>query len=417
MPVYRYTGRSVRGRLVSGNVDGESPDGVAARLLEGGITPIEIAVAALEEQTNEAGADIKRFAQRFGLGHPTVGDLVLFSRQMYTITKSGIPLLRGLRGLVGSTHNEILRAALQDILDSLESGRDLGSSFRRHPDVFPPLYVNLIAVGEATGTLEKAFGSLAEYLAQDKEMQDRVKAAMRYPIIVMVVIAIAIGVITSFVIPRFAPLFRALGNDIPWPTRVIMNVSSFAQHDAGWAIGGAVAVALLIRTYVRTEAGRLKWHGLKLRLPVFGRLSHEASLARASRTLATSLRAGLPMLQVLSLIGRSAGNDHMTQRILKMREAVERGEPLSRAAASAGMFPPLVLQMMVVGEETGELGELLDEVAGFYEREVDYSLKNLSAAIEPILIVCVGGMVLVLALGVFLPMWELIAKVGNGQGG
>jgi len=153
MPVYRYTGRSVRGRLVTGNVDGDSPDGAAARLLEGGITPVEIAVAAIEDQTSEASADIKRFARRFGVGRPRVGDLVLFSRQMYTITKSGIPLLRGLRGLVGSTHNEILRAALQDILDSLESGRDLGTSFRRHPDIFPPLYVNLIAVGEATGTL------------------------------------------------------------------------------------------------------------------------------------------------------------------------------------------------------------------------------------------------------------------------
>ena len=415
MPVYRYSGRSVHGRLVTGNVDGESTDGVAARLLEGGITPIEIAVATIESQTSEASSDIKRFARRFGIGRPTIGDLVLFSRQMYTITKSGIPLLRGLRGLVGTTHNEVLRAALQDILDSLESGRDLGDSFRRHPDIFPPLYVNLVAVGEATGTLEKAFGSLAEYLAQDKEMQDRVKAAMRYPLIVMVVLAIAIGVITAFVIPRFEPLFRALGNNIPWPTRLIMNVSSFAQNDGWWLVAGATVVALLVRAFVRTEAGRLKWHGLKLRLPVFGRLAHEASLARASRTLSTSLRAGLPMLQALNLIGRSAGNDHMTLRILKMREAVERGEPLSRAATSAGMFPPLVLQMMAVGEETGELGELLDEVAGFYEREVDYSLKNLSAAIEPILIVCVGAMVLVLALGVFLPMWELIAKVGRGE--
>lgn len=412
MPIYRYTGRSARGRLVTGNVDGDSPDGVASRLLEGGITPIDIALAAFDGPAG--GGDLRRLAHRLGIGRPTIGDLVLFSRQMYTITKSGIPLLRGLRGLVGSTHNEVLRAALQDILDSLESGRDLGGSFRRHPDIFSPLYVNLVAVGEATGTLERAFGALADYLAQDKEMRDGVKAAMRYPIIVMIVIAIAIGVITTFVIPRFAPLFRALGNDIPWPTRVVMGAADLAQHDGWWVLGCAALAAALIKALVRTEAGRLRWHKLKLHLPVFGRLSHEASLARASRTLATSLAAGLPMLTALNLIARSTGNDHMTQRILKMREAVERGEPLSRAATSAGMFPPLVLQMMAVGEETGELGELLDEVAGFYEREVDYTLKNLSAAIEPLLIVCVGGMVLVLALGVFLPMWELIAKVGGG---
>lgn len=412
MALYRYTGRSARGRLVMGNVDGDSPDGVASRLLEGGITPIEIALAGLDGHTG--GADLRRLAHRLGVGRPSVGDLVLFSRQMYTITKSGIPLLRGLRGLVGSTHNEVLRAALQDILDSLEAGRDLGESFRRHPDIFPPLYVNLIAVGEATGTLERAFRALADYLAQDKEMRDRVKAAMRYPIIVMLVIAVAIGVITTFVLPRFAPLFRALGNDIPWPTRVVMGAADLARHEGWWVLGGTAVAVALIRALLRTDAGRLRWHTLKLRLPVFGRLAHEASLARASRTLATSLAAGLPMLTALSLIARSSGNDHMALRILKMREAVERGEPLSRAAASVGMFPPLVLQMMAVGEETGELGELLEEVAAFYEREVDYTLKNLSAAIEPLLIVCVGGMVLVLALGVFLPMWELIARVGAG---
>ncbi len=415
MPIYTYSGRSAQGRLVGGNVDGDSPDGVAARLLEGGVTPIKIAVAALDGQANEAGADLRKLAQRLGIGKPTIGDLVLFSRQMYTVTKSGLPLLRGLRGLATSTHNVVLRAALQDILQSLESGRDLGASFRRHPEVFSSLYVSLISVGEATGTLEHAFKGLAEYLTQDQETQARVKAAMRYPMIVMVVIAIAIGVITTFVIPRFEPLFRALGNNIPWPTRAIMGVSSIAQHHGLLALGGIAAVIALTKWFVRTESGRLKWHTLKLRLPVFGKLAHEASLARASRTLSTSLRAGLPMLQALDLIARSSGNDYMAQRILKMREAVERGEPLSRAATSAGMFPPLVLQMMAVGEETGELGELLEEVAGFYEREVDYSLKNISAAIEPILIVCVGGMVLVLALGVFLPMWELIAKVGSGH--
>ena len=415
MAIYRYKGRSAQGRLVTGNLDGDSPDGVAARLLEGGITPIEIAMATFDAPGNEASADLKRFAQRLGLGRPTIGDLVLFSRQMYTITKSGIPLLRGLRGLASSTHNEVLRAALEDILQSLESGRDLGTSFRRHPAIFPQLYVNLIAVGEATGTLEGAFEALADYLAQDKEMQDRVKAAMRYPLIVVVVIALAVGVITTFVIPRFEPLFRALGNDIPWPTRVIMGTSTLVQQHGWVALGALAALAGLARAIVRNESGRLTWHRLKLRLPVFGRLAHEAALARASRTLSTSLRSGLPMLQALNLIARSTGNDYMAERILKIREAVERGEPLSRAATSAGMFPPLVLQMMAVGEETGALGELLDEIAGFYEREVDYSLKNLSAAIEPILIVCVGGMVLVLALGVFLPMWELIAKVGSGH--
>ncbi len=417
MPAYRYTGRSIQGRLVNGQIEGDSADGAAARLLEGGITPIQITVssAAYDAQPVGPAKDLRQLAQRLGFGKPTIGDLVLFSRQMYTVTKSGMPLLRGLRGLATSTHNSILREALQDILQSLESGRDLGTSFRRHPSIFPSLYVSMITLGEATGTLEQAFKGLAEYLTQDREMQDRVKSAMRYPLIVMVVIAVAIGVITTFVIPRFQPLFRALGNDIPWPTRVIMGVSNAAQQHGLLLLAAIGAAAALTRWFIRTPSGRFKWHRFKLQLPVFGRLTHEASLARASRTLATSLNAGLPMLQALNLIANASGNDYMAERILKMREAVERGEPLSRAANSAGMFPPLILQMMAVGEETGELGALLNEVAAFYEREVDYTLKNISAAIEPVLIVCVGGMVLILALGVFLPMWELIAKVGSGQ--
>jgi MSHA biogenesis protein MshG len=400
---------------VTGIAEGESTDAVATRLLEGGITPIQIEARASAAAALDERVELRQFAAKLGLGRPTTGALVLFSRQMYTITKSGIPLLRGLRGLAASTHNAILKAALEDILESLESGRDLASSFRRHPEVFSPLYSSLVAVGEATGTLEHAFRSLAEYLAQDKEMQDRVKGAIRYPLIVMVVIAIAVGVITTFVIPRFQPLFRALGNDVPWPTRMIMSVSAAAQNHGLACLGVLAALVVLLRWYVSTDTGRYRWHRFKLRVPVFGRLSHEASLARASRTLATSLRAGLPMLQALSLIARAAGNDFISERITKLRDAVERGEPLSRAATAAGMFPPLVLQMMAVGEETGELGELLDEVAGFYEREVDYALKNISAAIEPVLIVCVGAMVLVLALGVFLPMWSLIAKVGGGH--
>jgi MSHA biogenesis protein MshG len=170
-----------------------------------------------------------------------------------------------------------------------------------------------------------------------------------------------------------------------------------------------------VNRYVNTESGRFAWHRLKLALPVVGKLAHEAILARISRSLSIALTAGMPMIQTLNIIAKSAGNDFMAERVVRLRDAIERGEPLSRAAASVGMFPPLVLQMMSVGEETGDLSELLDEVAGFYEREVDYALKNLSAAIEPLLVIFVGGLVLILALGVFLPMWEMISKASGVQ--
>jgi MSHA biogenesis protein MshG len=409
MAVFAYKGRSVRGELVTGRMDGETADRVAARLFNGGITPIEIAEAGKKD-----GASLEQLARQLGFGKPQTEDLVLFSRQMYTVTKSGIPLLRGLRGLAASTHNAVLREALEDVLSSLEAGRDLATSFARHPQIFPPLYISIVRVGEATGTLEAAFQRLAEYLKQEQETQDRVKAAMRYPIIVMIVIALALGVLTTFVIPKFAPLFRALGDHIPLPTRIIIGASDIARGYWHIVLGSIAGCVLAARHYVSTDAGLYKWHRFKLRIPVLGKLAHEAILARISRSLAISLTAGMPMLQTLHIIARSAGNEFMAERVLRLRDAVERGEPLSRAAASVGMFPPLVLQMMSVGEETGEVAELLDEVAGFYEREVDYALKNLSAAIEPILIVFVGGMVLTLALGIFLPLWEMI---GHAQGG
>ena len=408
MAMFAYKGRSVRGELVTGQMDGETADRVAARLFNGGITPIEIAEAGKKD-----GASLDQFARQLGLGKPKTEDLVLFSRQMYTVTKSGIPLLRGLRALAASTHNTVLREALEDVLASLEAGRDLATSFARHPRIFPPLYISIVRVGEATGTLEAAFLRLADYLKQEQETQDRVKAAMRYPIIVMIVIAIALGIITTFVIPKFAPLFKALGDNIPLPTRIIIGASDIARGYWQIVLGAIAGCVLAARHYVGTDAGLYKWHRFKLRIPVLGKLAHEAILARISRSLAISLTAGMPMLQTLHIIARSAGNEFMAERVLRLRDAVERGEPLSRAAASVGMFPPLVLQMMSVGEETGEVADLLDEVADFYEREVDYALKNLSAAIEPILIVFVGGMVLTLALGIFLPLWEMI---GHAQG-
>lgn len=408
MPIFAYKGRSQRGELVTGRLEGETPETIASRLFNSGITPLEINVATASEQN-----DATELWRKLGGGKPKTADLVLFSRQMYTITKSGIPLLRGLRGLSASTHNTVLRRALEDILASLESGRDLAASFARHPDIFPPLYISIVRVGESTGTLDAAFQRLCQYLGQDQELQERVKSAMRYPMIVMIAIAVALGVLTTFVIPKFAPLFKALGDHIPWPTRVIMNVSSFT-HDYWYVCLGVIAgLVLTARQYVSTERGRLQWHKAKLKIPGIGRLVHEAILARIARSLAISLNAGMPMIQTLNVIARSSGNDYMAERVLRLRDAIERGDPLSRAAATVGMFPPLVLQMMGVGEETGDLAELLDEVAGFYEREVDYALKNLSAAIEPILIVCVGGMVLVLALGIFLPMWEMISTVGK----
>lgn len=407
MSNFRYRGRSARGDLITGKLDAETIDAVATRLLNLGITPLRI------EPDVVAGRSVQELLQRFGAGRPSNADLVLFARQMYAITKSGLPLLRGLRGLAQSTHNALLRDALHDVLQSLESGRDFASSLARHTEIFSPLFLSMVRIGESTGTLDNAFLRLCDYLGQDQDVQDRVKAALRYPMIVVIMIVLAVGVITVFVIPNFAPLFKVLGNDIPWPTRVIMGSSDVVTHHGAAIFIGIVFVTIWIKRYISTAAGRYRWDSYKLKIPVLGELLRQAILSRVTRSLAISLAAGLPMIQSLTLLSRSAGNECLAERLLRLRDAVERGDSLSRAATTAGIFPSLVLQMMLVGEETGELTHLLEEIAGFYQREVDFRLRNLTAMIEPILIVSIGGMVLILALGVFLPMWNMIAKVGH----
>jgi MSHA biogenesis protein MshG len=406
--LFRYRGRTTHGELQTGRLEADSVDTAAQRLVSLGITPLTIDPHAHRE------LEIAQLWRRLGGGRPKTTDVLLFARQMHSITKSGLPLLRGLRALLQSTHNLQLREALQSILTSLESGRDLASSLARHPELFPPLFISMVRVGEATGTLDKSFQRVGDYLALDQEVRDRIRDAVRYPLVVVGVIAMALAVITVFVIPRFAPLFHMLGNDIPWPTRIIMGVSDFARHNGLWLLGALAIAVVQARRWVATDAGRLAWDRWKLRLPVIGELVLQATVARIVRSLAICLDAGLPMIQSLTLLARAAGNVVLGRQVERLRDAVERGEPVSRAAATAGLFPPLVLQMIAIGEETGELTSLLEEIAGHYRREVDYQMKNLSALIEPLLIIGVGAMVLVLALGVFLPMWNVIAKVGHG---
>ena len=409
MGSYSYKGRGADGKLVNGRAQGDTVDQVAQRLIGSGVTPLSI-----EELGAVAGSvNFEKLGRQLGFGRVKTADLVMFSRQMYTITRAGIPLLRGLRGLIGSTHNAMLRETLEDVLESLEGGRDLASSFARHPGVFPKLYVSIVGVGEATGTLDKSFQRLTEYLGQEKDMHDRVKGAVRYPIIVVVTIVLAAIFLSTFVIPKFAPVFASLKGNLPLPTRMLLGSSALMRDYWMHSIGAIALIVYGIRRYVATPDGRMKWDRFKLRMPVMGKLMYEATLARINRSMAISLAAGMPMTQTLAVIARSSGNVFISEKIQTLASTVERGESLHRAATAADMFTPLVLQMIAIGEETGALPELLDEAAGFYEREVDHSLKNLSASIEPMLIVGVGGMVLVLALGIFMPLWEVISKAGH----
>jgi MSHA biogenesis protein MshG len=407
VPLFKYNGRTARGDAVTGSLESDSAEALANHLFARGITPIDIAPIAATQSTT---LDLWR---RLGGGRPTLTDLILFSRQMYSITKAGVPLLRGLQSIAASTPNPTLRETLASVVELLQGGRELSFAFGRFPEIFSRFYVSVIKVGESSGTLETAFLRMYEYLGTEKRIKDKVKAALRYPATVVVAIAIATAIITLWVLPKFAPIFDALGDNLPWATRVLLGTSTFAAEYWYVVLATLAAAIFGFRMLLRDPAGRYRWDKLKLEAPIVGGIVRCAGLAQICRSFSLTLEAGLPVIQALGTIARASGNEYLTERVLAVRDGVERGESLYRTAQTANLFTPLALQMIAIGEETGSVGEMLGEVADFYEREVDYDLENLSAAIEPLLIVAVGAMVTVLALGVFLPLWDLAAGAGG----
>ena len=299
-----------------------------------GVPPGETPTAAAEH----SAMTVDELWIRMGRGGPTTNDLGMFCRQMHVITRTGLPLLQGLTGLTESTHNAVLRAALLEVIAGLEAGRGLAQSLQQHPKIFPRLFVSIIKMGESTGTLDLAFLRMFEYLAMEQEIKDRVKSATRYPLTVIGAIAVAIGVITVFVIPNFAPLFEKLGDDLPMTTKIIIGVSDFAVNH--WLLtlflGGTTAAG--ISAYVKTEVGRFQWDRLKLRLPVVGNIVRNAALSRITRSLTISLQAGLPMNETLNTVATSIGNEYLSDKMSQLSAGIERGESLWTSVHATGLF-------------------------------------------------------------------------------
>lgn len=409
MPLFNYQGRSVRGELVKGSIDGVSADAVASQLFNSGITPIDIIEARPETDV------FVMLRRRFGQTKAELSDLILFSHQMYTLIKAGVPITQALTSLAESTRKHDLKEALKDVADSLQSGRDLSSSLNRHPHIFTNLIVSIVQVGENSGNLDQAFLQISKYLETEKDTRDRIKSALRYPIIVLFAIAVAVTIINIWVIPAFAKLFASFKAELPWATKILIGTSNFFVSYWPYMLATLLLGFVGLRTWIKTDHGRYVWDRFKLKIPLIGDILNRATLARFARSFAMVQRAGVPLVQGLTVVANAVDNRYVGDHILAMRNGIERGESVTRTAALSGMFTPMVLQMMGVGEETGALDTMMEQVAEFYEREVDYDIKSLSTNMEPILIVGIGIMVLILALGVFLPMWDL-AKAARGGG-
>ncbi len=406
MPVFAYKGRSSRGDLVQGSLEGADSGVIADQLLNTGITPTEI---KLTTQAVRSGSnpEISLWKRLTAENKVDALELMLFSRQMYTLLKAGVPIMRALAGLQESSRNPVFSAMLQDLRESLDSGRELSTALRRHPKIFSPFYLSMVQVGEMTGMLDVTFLRLYEHLEFERDMKERIKSAVRYPMFVLIAMAVAIVIVNIFVIPAFAKVFEGFHAELPLMTRILMGFSGFMVHY--WPILLAVLIGAVVafRSWIGTVDGRYKWDRYKFHIPIAGRIIMKATLARFARSLALSFKSGVPIVQGLNSVALVVDNEFMRSRVEQMRDGVERGESILRTATATGVFNPTVLQMIAVGEETGDMDGLMFEIAGMYEREVEYEIKTLSANIEPILIVLLGGLVLVLALGIFLPMWDL----------
>lgn len=402
MSLFHYKGRDKAGEVVTGEFEADSTDQTASHLINIGITPVNIGPVA--DKKDDVLAVLRSLSSE---KKPQLNDLIMFSRQMATLLNAGIAILPSLSGLKNHLEHPGLSAALGELASDLEKGRALSVSMHRFPNIFPPLFISMVNVGENTGQLGPAFAQISHYLEVDRETQDQIKTATRYPTFVMIALVIAMVILNLFVIPSFTSVFAGFGTELPWATRLLIATSDFTVNYWHLILLAAIVTFMGLSAYLKTEDGKYKWDRFKLRLPIVGTIIERATLARFSRAFSMAFRAGVPITQTLAIVSKAVDNSYLERQIMSMRDGLEHGESLTQTAIASGLFTPLVLQMISVGEEAGGVDDMLDEVANFYEREVEFDTKKLSSAIEPIMITVIGVIVLLLALGIFLPMWDL----------
>lgn len=409
MPDFQFTARDADGRQITDRRNALSAEDLAAQLMKESLTPIDISKATKQVARGKPANQTKWFQKKV-----SKEELQMLCRQMYTVLKAGIPIGIAVTRLAETSRNKTLSDALRQVILALNQGKSLYSSLAQFPNIFSDFFVNLVKVGENSGKLEAVFLHLADYLELESDTKKKLKTALRYPIMVIAANVIAIVVINLLVIPAFSQLFKSFGQQLPLPTKILMTTSDLMVNY--WWILLIIVVLLIvgIRYYLKTPGGAMSWAKWQLKIPVIGWIIYRINLGRFTSLYSLVLQAGLPAVEGLDLVAGSTGNIFIAQKIKSVSFYVARGTTIANAVAQAKMFPPLIVQMITLGEETGNLDKMLQEVADFYKREVDYDLVRLSDAIEPILLIIMGAMVLILALGVFMPMWKIASTAGRG---
>lgn len=400
MPTYSYKVRNQTGDIVNGVIDAPNTDSVAEQLFSKGYTPIRI------EAEEEIKSPIEKGWQIFDRVKDE--DLIVFSRQLATLVTSGISFIRSLDTLSEQTRSRKLRKIIEEIRREVERGSSFSDALAKFPKVFSTLYISMVKVGEEAGVLDDILNRLASLLEHDATTRARVKAATRYPVIVVISMIIAFLVLTTFVVPKFASLYQSSKVELPLPTQVLIFLNKAIRTYWPLILAAVAGVIFTFRGYVKTPSGRWNLDKFKLRVPIIGSVVEKTVMSRFARIFSTLYRSGIPMLHALDIVAGTLGNIIIARAVGVIKESVREGKGLAVPMASTMVFPPMVTQMVAVGEETGALDDMLTKVSDYYDLEVEYAIKNLSTTLEPVLLVFLAGGILFLALGIFLPIWDMM---------
>lgn len=397
MPDFSYKAVNPDGAVVEDVMDAPNVGAVAQKLDQWGYIPLSIK----ERKRNELTLFSKNEKVSFD-------EIVLFTKQLYTLLKAGVPFLTSLEALAEQSSNPKMREVIRDLYVSVESGKSFSESLAKHEKIFNKLYVSSIRAGELSGQLEDVLARMTYVMEHEKETRDKIRSAMRYPMIVVSALVVAFAVLIMMVVPKFAAMFQQLGAQLPLPTRILIATNNILQqywYYVGGILGGVITG---IMKWKKTEKGRAVWDEKILKMPLVGDLLLKNAMSRFAKMFETLNRSGLPILQTLEIVSDTVGNVYIGNEIKKISEGVERGEGLARPLRRSELFPPMVVRMVAIGEQSGSLDEMLANISAHYDVEVDYSLKKLTSMIEPILTITIGIFILFLAMSIFLPMWNMM---------
>lgn len=401
MPTYKYKVRDKHGRAVSGVMGGAAEKEVVENLKKMGYTPISMK----EQKPGRNMLNIEFF------NNVKAEDKVLFTRQIYTLLKAGVPILAALEAVGEQTDSKVLKDKISKIKADVESGTSFSDSLAKYPKIFPALYVNMVKSGEASGKLDEIMKSLAEMGEYDMDINSKVKSATRYPMLALGTLVVAFFVIVLFVIPRFTFFFSSFNMELPFTTRILLGLYRMVHGYWYWSVLGIIGICVGSIKFVNTSFGRERWDMFKLKMPVFGPILFKLAMSRFAKTTSILISSGIDMLKTLELAADTVGNTIISRAIRDIRDGVNQGQGLAEPMKVSRLFTPIIIQMVSIGEESGKLDELLLSASEHYDQQIEYAMKNLTTMIEPLLIFVLGFMVLFVALGVFLPMWNMVQIV------